>query len=163
MTGLLLLASLVFGADVDRGPSGAVVTVRPAAAERVIVAGTSYTAGTCAGLVRPVVLPADVPALWGVNPEAYRLAVAAAVERDALGQLAGERLVFLGACQRDRDEVILARDACLGQYDIVASERNTAIEDVGRLKRQRVPMVVVSAAGGLVVGVLAVVGVAAAL
>lgn len=145
--------SLALAADIDRAPSGAVVTVRPGPTEHAAVVDASNR-----------VLPLSIPSnLWLVNPDSWRMAVACGVEREELRKVAEERSALISLCQRERDETLQTRDACLAQYDVLSVERNTALEDIDRLKRQRPRLVLVSAAGGLVLGVLAVIGVGMAL
>jgi len=65
---LLMLPSSALAEDVDRGSSGAIVTIRPSETEQAAIIDEAFT---------PLQLPDDTPApMWLVNPQAWRKATA---------------------------------------------------------------------------------------
>lgn len=79
---LWLVASLAIGAEVDRGPSGTIVTIRPEDGEKAWVLSEEN---------QPLPLPSDTPKpMWLVHPEAWRQAVALAEKYNAQMELPQE-------------------------------------------------------------------------
>jgi len=142
MLATLLLGALV-AAELDEGPSGAVVTVRPTEdlGERVILVDRDG---------REIPMPDDVPPLWAINPEAWREAIATVEELLPYRELATQHLETLTRCQAELDPTKQALATCQGE-NLVLDTR------LVELKKQRWRWLGVGVGGGLVVGAGAVV------
>lgn len=127
MLGLWLIVSLGLAAEIDRGSSGTIVTIRPEGDERVeIVDGE--------GVV--LAMPPDLPAeIWLVNAEAWREAVARVVELQPFEALVEEQADLLSdlegqvAAERAaRSAVRLDLEVCTArEKEIRRNGRNLAL------------------------------------
>lgn len=149
---LLLAASLALAADIDRAPSGSIVTVRPGPTERaaIVLSATSQN----------VPLPADTPSpMWLVNPAAWRLAVACGVERADLQTAFSAQQEALQGCQGSLDAASSAQarctdlaNACIGQRDALEARARQAEEKLARARRKQVTLTAIAAGAGVVLG-----------
>jgi hypothetical protein len=146
-------------ADAPPGtPPGAVVTVRPAPNEK---AGIVDAAG------KRIPLPADTPPMWLVNPDAWRLAVGCAAERDGLRAGLATATQQVVACQTDLDATAATYATCIDRYNDCSGKYagahalNLALEASNtRLRRQRVPLVLGSAGAGAAITLIVLVAIA---
>jgi hypothetical protein len=141
MLATLILGAL-FAAELDEGPSGAVVTVRPTEGlgERVILVDANG---------REIPMPDDVPPLWAINPAAWREAIATVEELFPYRDLAAQHLETLGRCQAELDPTKQTLAMCQGEGLVL----ETRLAD---LKKQRWRWLGVGVGSGLVVGAGAV-------
>jgi len=129
---LALSMGLALAAEVDRGPSGTVVTVRPEQGERLVVLDARG---------RELSLPDDVPDLWAVNPDSWREAVAVVTELQPLPALVDSLEATIDACQFDLDTVSNDAMAC-------SEGRATARADATTARRNRWWWMLFGAVGG---------------
>jgi len=129
---LVLLLPLAYAAEVDRAPSGAVVTVRPEEGERLVVVDSRG---------RELPLPDDVPPMWAVNPASWREAVAVVTELQPLPALVDTLEQTIDACQLDLDTVSSNAAAC-------SEDRAAAQADAKTAKKNRWWWMLFGAVGG---------------
>lgn len=120
------LVGVAFAVTLDRAPSGALVTVRPDAGERVAIVD---------GRGRPLDL--DLPPMWAVNPESWRAAVASGEEL----QLRIDQLRQLDAVLQAASQDLEARTEQLSleqqRSATLQSDVNRLESDSEHLRRQR--------------------------
>lgn len=136
-----MICALAWGADIDRAPSGTIVTVRPEEGERAWILDVAD---------QPVSLPVDMhQPMWLVHPESWRQAVAMAEKYQILSVLPDElRRENLRLEQAISDEKKLRSGLRL---ELEASEA-TRVTEVSALKKSRLHWALGAGAVGLVSG-----------
>ncbi len=138
MIGLFLLLSPAHAAEIDEGPSGTLVTIRPEEeeGERLVLLDAEG---------QEIEMPQDAPPLWGINPAAWREAVATVEELTPYKDLADKHLATLKRCQAQLDPTKSELSSCQGQSLVLQTE-------LSELKVQRWRWLGVGVGSGLVLG-----------
>ncbi len=135
---LALCLSTASGAEIDKAPSGTVVTVRPEAGEHVAVLKDNVSC--------PEVDLGEIPVpMWLVHPAAWRKAVAL-----------GEKAAALEALPDEQSQVIAQLEADLGAERALRSEVRLQLEaqdtNVIALKKSRTHWLIAGLVTGAVAG-----------
>ncbi len=142
---VVFLCSLALGAEVDRAPSGTIVTVRPEEGEKAWILREETAL--------PVPLPTDLPKpMWLVHPDSWRQAVALAEKYNAQMALPTELMA-----ENKRLEFELTGEKKLRselRLDLENSEA-TRIAEGKALRRSRTHWAVGTGVGGAAMATLA--------
>ena len=145
---LMLTCAQVEAADIDRAPSGAIVTIRPAETEDVTIFDAQHT---------PVILPDDTPRpIWLVNPESWKMASAEVQRLSVYPDIVTHHEATIDKLQ---GELIESHERYVDEHDA----RVTAQEQVTGLKKQRWRWAGVGTAAGIVITIAGTFAVASVL
>ena len=138
---LILLMSVALGAEVDRAPSGAIVTIRPATNEQACILSSTDV---------PLKLPNDAPsAMWLIAPKAYRGAIARVTELSVLPPVLENTKRLLAESQTENEQ-LRKRDAK------ITAKLVKATTELKAQKKQTTKWAVAALGTGIVIGAMGV-------
>jgi hypothetical protein len=138
-----LLVSPAHAEDIERGPSGTIVTVRPEVEKNEM-------AWILDGNNLPLPLPDDLPKpMWLVHPEAWRQAVALAEKYAIEKKLPDEQADIIKNLEADRDNEKRMRSELRINYEALESMHET---ETKMLRRSRTHWAIGFGVGGAIIG-----------